>query len=220
MLIACSQISKGADPSENAFEAASYEILIVAFMLVLCCVVASVLLQVFGPYAALKAKPSELQGVIRKIRVKRRMVLRMWLSGLVCFELSTLALVWARWWHGYATIATIFMAVADFYMHQIYEGMSTAFDVPSFIPHTLKQCCSNSLGRRQGIQLPDDTPSDVTMFPIDYESLEDKRERAHQDVRCTKCSTQLEDKALFCNVCGALAPHRYRKRNDLYEQDN
>ena len=162
------QMIGGADPRENAFEAGSLELLIVAFMFNLLCVVAAILLQVFGPYAALKAKPSELQGVARKIRVKRRMVLRMFLLGLVFFEvghpsaimslrthasyrrccapsitinilphsyphpiptpihsqLSTVALIWARWDHGWAGFATLVIIVSDVYIHKIYDGMN------------------------------------------------------------------------------------------------
>lgn len=202
-------LNQGADPRENPFEAGSLELLIVAFMINLLCVVSSVLLQVFGPYAALKVKPSELQGVARKIRTKRRMVLRLFLLGLMFFELSTIALIWGRWRYAYAGIATFVIFLADVYIHKIYDGMVEAFNIPSFIPSQMQACCA-LLCQRSGEDLPDDQPSDVAMFTFDYQNLEDGTGYGpkQSDSQCLKCNSMVAGNATFCNVCGAIAPHR------------
>jgi hypothetical protein len=198
------------DPRENIFEAISLEILIVAFIFNLLSVVASIFLQVFGPYAALKAKPHELQGVVREIRMKRRLIIRLFLVGLVCFELSTLALIWARWMHVYAGFATLIVLAGDFYLHKIYHGISRSFDVPSLVPDGVTRCCSAICKRP--VNIPGNEPSDIIMFPINYETLEDgdgsRKQQAQSGSLCTQCKNTIDAQAKFCNTCGSLAPHR------------
>jgi hypothetical protein len=93
------------------------------------------------------------------------------MAGVLSFEFTTVALVWARWEQCYAIAATVTVFAMDVQMHRVFAEARASFDVPPLTPRCFRRCIAKLQGKSDvwGSRM---RSYDKQMFDINYEAMD------------------------------------------------